>query len=220
MSNTNNLSIDLVASNQAQKEVTINEAISKIDAILNVGAINIWLDVPPGSPSEGDLYVVGNAPSGAWAENAEEIAYYNAGWKFIAPKSGMRIWSNDKKLPYIYNGSAWKALSYERVEVQSVSSSSGVLTLDLNSANVFSATMVEDITSISLVNMPTSGEVIYVKIFLQQDTTGGWVLSFPASVNFIGAVAPTLNNSANAMNFLELKTIDGGGNWFLTTDSY
>ena len=40
MANTTNLVIPLVASNQAQKEVTVNTAIATIDAILNTGAID------------------------------------------------------------------------------------------------------------------------------------------------------------------------------------
>ncbi|MCE3233742.1 MAG: hypothetical protein K0R98_1999, partial [Rickettsiaceae bacterium] len=38
MANTVNLNLPLVASNQAQKEVTVNTAIATIDALLNRGA--------------------------------------------------------------------------------------------------------------------------------------------------------------------------------------
>jgi hypothetical protein len=107
MANTVNLTLPLVASNQAQKEVTVNAAISALDAILNRGATDRALNTPPVSPAEGDLYIVGAAPTGAWASNANDIAYYNSGWKFINPNEGMTIWVNDENMQYTWDGSAW-----------------------------------------------------------------------------------------------------------------
>jgi len=71
MGNTTNLSISLVAQNQAQKEVTVNEALSIIDAVLNRGAVHNGTNTPPVSPAEGDLYIIGGSPTGAWSGKAE-----------------------------------------------------------------------------------------------------------------------------------------------------
>jgi hypothetical protein len=107
MANTTNLNIPLVASNQAQKEVTVNAAISALDAILNCGAIDRALNTPPGSPTAGDLYIIGGSPSGAWASNANDIAYYLTAWNFINPNEGMTIWVNDENMQYTWDGAAW-----------------------------------------------------------------------------------------------------------------
>ena len=58
MVTTKNIGITLVEQAQAQKEVTVNEALKRMDAILNRGAIDKDLTSPPGSPAEGDLYIV------------------------------------------------------------------------------------------------------------------------------------------------------------------
>jgi hypothetical protein len=52
----------------------------------------IALDTPPGSPAEHDVYVIGPTPSGAWASNANDIAYYfNGVWVFVDPLPGATI---------------------------------------------------------------------------------------------------------------------------------
>jgi len=107
MTTTNNLNISLVAQNQSQKEVTVNEAISVIDAILNRGAVHLGTNTPPGSPNAGDLYIVGSSPTGGWSGKANNIAYYNTTWKFIAPNEGFTIWVNDENISYTWDGSAW-----------------------------------------------------------------------------------------------------------------
>jgi hypothetical protein len=107
MTNTTNLAIPLVAQNQAQKEVTVNEALSVIDAILNCGAIDNGLATPPVSPAEGDLYIVGASATGGWLGQDDNIAYYNTTWKFIIPNEGMTIWVHDEDMQYSWDGAAW-----------------------------------------------------------------------------------------------------------------
>ncbi|MFW0776980.1 MAG: DUF2793 domain-containing protein [Rickettsiales bacterium] len=107
MATTNNLGITLVEQSQAQKEVTVNQALTRLDAILNIGAISRTTDTPPGSPAESDLYIVGSSPTGEWGGHANEIAYYEQNWKFIVPNEGMSLWVSDESTIYLYDGSAW-----------------------------------------------------------------------------------------------------------------
>jgi Protein of unknown function (DUF2793) len=109
MTTTTHLGITLVEQSQAQKEVTVNQALTRIDAILNSGAKSRTTSTPPGSPASGDLYIVGASPSGAWAGQAGQLAYFDQTWKFIAPNEGVTLWVNDEDLIYSYNGSAWIA---------------------------------------------------------------------------------------------------------------
>jgi hypothetical protein len=107
MTQTNNLKIDLIAQNQAQKEVTINEAIYALEALQNRGVIDKDLATPPSTPADGDTYIVAASPTGAWAGKAKNIAYYNQIWRFIAPNEGLTIWVNDEDKLYTYNGTNW-----------------------------------------------------------------------------------------------------------------
>jgi hypothetical protein len=107
MTNTNNLNIPLVVQSQAQKEVTINQAISILEALQNRGVVDKDLSTPPGSPAEGDAYIVAASPTGAWSGKAKNIAYYNGGWKFVAPNEGLIVWVNYEDKIYCYDGANW-----------------------------------------------------------------------------------------------------------------
>ena len=49
-------------------------------------------DVPPSAPAEGESWLVGEEPGGAWANHAGALASYQAGgWIFAAPRDGMRV---------------------------------------------------------------------------------------------------------------------------------
>ncbi len=111
MTNSNNLNIPFVVQSQAQKEVTINEAISILDAMQNCGVVDKDLATPPGSPATGSVYIIAASPTGAWSGKAGQVAYYNSGWKFIVPKEGMKFWVNDEDSIYCYDGTNWVAYS-------------------------------------------------------------------------------------------------------------
>jgi hypothetical protein len=107
MATTTNFGIPLLEQGQAQKEVTINEAIGTFDAILKGSVLDKDLATPPGSPAQGDAYIVAASPTGAWASKAKAIAYYDQVWRFIAPQSGLRLWVRDEQCYYQYSGAAW-----------------------------------------------------------------------------------------------------------------
>ncbi len=109
MATTPHLGLTLVEQSQAQKEITVNQALSRIDALLNTGATSRVGNTPPGSPAAGDMYIVGSSPTGAWAGKAGQVAYYDLLWRFIAPRSGMTLWVADEALLYSFNGSVWVA---------------------------------------------------------------------------------------------------------------
>lgn len=111
MANTTHLGITLVEQSQAQKEITVNQALTRLDAVLNTGAISKNLNTPPGSPASGDLYIVGPSPTGAWAGQAGKITYFDQVWKFITPNEGMNLWVNEDDVAYAYNGVIWRPAS-------------------------------------------------------------------------------------------------------------
>lgn len=107
MTQTNNLKIDLVAQSQAQKEVTINEAVARLESVQNRGVVDKDLATPPVSPTEGVAYIVAATASGAWTGKEDQVAYYNNGWRFIEANEGLTIWVNDEDKVYVFNGTAW-----------------------------------------------------------------------------------------------------------------
>ena len=105
---SNHLGFDYVSASQAQKEVTVNTALRLIDALMNTGVIDKDLDTPPGSPNEGDVYIVAATGTGAWSGHDGDIAFYaDSAWYFVDPAEGLTVWINDENALYTFDGSAW-----------------------------------------------------------------------------------------------------------------
>ncbi|WEK45627.1 MAG: DUF2793 domain-containing protein [Candidatus Andeanibacterium colombiense] len=91
VSSTPRLALPLLFAGQTQKEYTVNEAIARIDAVLHP-AIEGEAGGPPASPAEGECWLVGDSPSGAWAGHAGELACFSLGtWLFVEPCDGIRV---------------------------------------------------------------------------------------------------------------------------------
>ena len=104
---TLNLAIPLLSTAQAQKEVTINEALNRIDLLLAAGVISNSLSAPPASPATGDAYIVAASPSGAWAGQANALAYFDQVWRFIPPRQGMVLWVASTASLMVHNSGSW-----------------------------------------------------------------------------------------------------------------
>lgn len=83
--------LPLLFAGQAQKEVFVNEAHALTDALLHP-AIEGEADNPPSAPAEGECWLVGDTPTGAWLDHAGELASFQAGgWIFATPRDGVRL---------------------------------------------------------------------------------------------------------------------------------
>jgi hypothetical protein len=70
MTDTANLGLPLVQPAQAQKHVTVNEALARIDGLAQLTLVSVSETVPPVSPAEGTAYGVPAGAVNAWAGQA------------------------------------------------------------------------------------------------------------------------------------------------------
>lgn len=88
---TPRLALPLLYPGQAQKEVFINEALVRIDALLHA-RIEAVTGTPPASPVDGQCWIVGAGASGDWTGRLDQIACRTAGnWIFVMPREGMSV---------------------------------------------------------------------------------------------------------------------------------
>lgn len=111
MATTPHIGLVLLEQAQAQKELTVNTALMRIDALLNAPVIDKDLTTPPASPATGDTYIVPAGATGAWAGQSTKIAYFEQVWRFITPNTGLMRWIADESAHYIYNGSIWSSMA-------------------------------------------------------------------------------------------------------------
>jgi hypothetical protein len=112
MSETNHLRLPYIAPAQAQKHVTHNEALRRLDAVVQLAVLDAGLSAPPGGPDAGDRYIVGPSPTGAWAGHAEEVAtFVDGSWEFALPEAGWIAFDLAAGVVLIRHADAWQALA-------------------------------------------------------------------------------------------------------------
>lgn len=108
MATTPKLNFNLLELNQASKHVTVNEALYNLDVLTQTTIIDKDLSTPPGSPSEGDCYIVGSSATGDWLGQEDSVAaYQNSSWEFYSPNEGWMVYVLDEDSVYYYRDSSW-----------------------------------------------------------------------------------------------------------------
>jgi hypothetical protein len=108
MTDTANLALPYIEAAQAQKHVTHNEALRGLDALVQLAVLDRDLSSPPVGPAEGQRWIVGSSPSGAWAAHANEVAaWQDGGWRFYVPGSGWLAYVLDEAALLAWDGGAW-----------------------------------------------------------------------------------------------------------------
>lgn len=90
-----------------------------IDALVQCAVISKTVSTPPGSPANGDRYIVGPSPTGAWSGLAGKIVAWSTDdpgfpsgfWQNFVPNAGFLTFNVADTTFYFWNGSAWTALA-------------------------------------------------------------------------------------------------------------
>ncbi len=108
MSDTPLTGLPLLAASQAQKHVTHNEALLRLDALVHLAVLSRALAAPPVLPVDGDRYLVAASATGDWLGHDGQLAFREAGaWGFAIPKTGWRLWVAAESLFLLFDGAAW-----------------------------------------------------------------------------------------------------------------
>lgn len=105
-----NLTLPYVLPNQAQKHVTLNEGLRRLDALVQLSVISADLTSPPEDPGEGDRYLVGANSDGDWIGAEGQVAAFQDGaWAFFTPQTGWLAWVEAASDLQVFDGEAWIA---------------------------------------------------------------------------------------------------------------
>jgi hypothetical protein len=101
--------LPLLSVTQAQKEITHNEALVRIDALLHP-VVQDELSIPPvvTDADAGKCWLIGAAAAGEWVGNEGQIAIWiGGGWRFCAPAEGMHARILSQQADTVRSGGIW-----------------------------------------------------------------------------------------------------------------
>lgn len=102
------LALPFLMPSQAQKHVTHNEALRRLDIVVQLSVAAFDATTPPADPAEGEVHALGAAPVAAWAGHAQDLAAWLDGtWHFVTPLEGWRAWGKAEQQVRVWTGSAW-----------------------------------------------------------------------------------------------------------------
>lgn len=112
MNATPRFGLPLLMPSQAQKHVTVNESLLRLDALAQLTLTSRTQSAPPEAPTEGDAYAVPAGAAGLWAGHEGRLAVrINGGWDFVTPLAGWRGFVADEMLDVVFSDGEWTAHS-------------------------------------------------------------------------------------------------------------
>ncbi|WP_295814186.1 DUF2793 domain-containing protein [uncultured Nitratireductor sp.] len=218
MEQTANLKLPYIMPSQAQKHVTHNEAIRRLDGLVQLAARDRDLPAPPTAPDDGDCYIVGSAATGDWAGWDGQIAYFVDGaWERLAPVIGWRAWIVDEERLAVFDGAGWQpvdGLPGSGAEIQEVALFG--LGTSADSANPFSAKLDKALWTARYAAEGGTGNLFYT---MNKETPAGDVgfllqsgFVTKATVGLFGSDGWRLAVSADGSAFNDaIRTDEGSG---------
>jgi len=96
---------------QAQKHVTHNEALRRLDGLVNLTVEDRSRSAPPTNPAEGTAYLVAAGASGLWAGWSGDVALWADGaWLRLPARPGWRLWVVAEQLMLVRLAAGWVTL--------------------------------------------------------------------------------------------------------------
>lgn len=191
MSRTAQLSLPLLLPAQAQKHVTVNEALARLDAAIQLRVVSSQRTEPPASGTDGESYIVPVGASGAWANASPRIATWsNGGWIIVSPKVGWRAWDESRSGYQTFDGVTWLP------DALAVSPGGASILCRIIE---FDHTVSTGATNLTSITIPTHAQVVGVTgrvlTSLQGPGLAGWRAGVPGSDNRYGSGLGVAANS-------------------------
>lgn len=99
---------------QAQKHVTHNEALRRLDALVQAAVESRSVAEEPSAPAEGQGWIVAEGASGAhWSgfEAGDLVVFQDGAWARFQPAPGWRVWVIDAGELAIFDATAWQGFT-------------------------------------------------------------------------------------------------------------
>lgn len=117
---SDNLSLPYIQPSQAQKHVTHNEGMRRLDALVQLAVVSADIAQPPATPQSGTRYIVPVDGSSGWAGQEGMLAVFEENaWRYLSPQQGWNAWVADIASHLVYDGARWQP-SASTLELQNI----------------------------------------------------------------------------------------------------
>jgi Protein of unknown function (DUF2793) len=114
---TQNLKISLLAAGQAQKHVTMNDALVVLDDSVQLSVKSRSLTAPPAVPQAGERHIVATGATGAWSGSTGRLALWQgSSWRFADVSVGHRAYVEDEDILVVLQTSGWTQVSTRKTD--------------------------------------------------------------------------------------------------------
>src|SRR4030095_2123817 len=206
MSASANLALPFIEGGELLPDVTLNETLRLLDTLVQLAIVDRDLNAPPGSPNEGQRWIVKASPSppGTRARHGTHNAPCQAGgWVFCVPQTGWFAYLIDEGTLIAWNGSAWVNALAMLTTLQNLSLLGLGTTAD--STNPFSAKLNNTLWVARTVAEGGDGHLRYK----MSKESAGKTLSLLMQTNFAGRAELGLTGDDN----LHFKVSADGSGW-------
>jgi hypothetical protein len=179
---------------------TWTEALERLDALCDLYLLGQFANTPPAAPADGDAYLTGGSPGGAWTNQSYKIAScLDGGWRFYAPFNGLRAYVAPTGAFLLYLNGQW--LDCSSLLSASETAIASAATCDLGAANALFVQITGTATIASF--GPGAGKLRFVR-FAQALT----LTHNATSLILLGNASRT-----TAAGDLGIYASDASGNW-------
>lgn len=108
---TPRLSLPWLMPAQAQKHVTVNESLGRLDALVHARALSASETAQPANPAPGDAYILpADAQGEDWAhfEPGALVWFQDGAWQGAAPRAGLIVYVADASALTVHDGTQWR----------------------------------------------------------------------------------------------------------------
>lgn len=106
------LTLPFIQPAQAQKHVTHNEALRRLDIIVQLSVTAFDAVTPPANPDDGESHAIGASATDAWAGHDGDVAFwFDSAWHFVTPSAGWLAVEAGSTDVMVHDGSGWVAAS-------------------------------------------------------------------------------------------------------------
>jgi len=214
------LGLPELTASQNQKYLTINDALNRIDGLINLTVFNRTQTAPTGGESAGARYIVGSPATGAFVGQENNVAVLiGTAWRFFTPSEGWRAYDQGANQELLFDGSAWNSndalIASGSVKLTSNSTSGGLTIVSAQEDVVLSGA-----STSSTIAVPNNSVLLGFSLRTQVTITGPTGITWDCGSVSIGTnenfwfgngsqvQKPTINNNFGS-NTIDFTAVGG-----------